>query len=221
MSNPPSALQQRQRLHRRQNSTPVAFEAMKVPSMPPTAQRPNAHRRGQSFDQQSAIRRQHQAGNMVSITNIGSIQPGQQILRETQQQRIARPGQQHIEIPQCGLYSPSLGSRQGTPYENTTTMHAIMQPSSDKQIANSPYFIQEMNMPMSAGLEGMGLNLDENNQHYFHHMQNMYSQMEMNMMPERRMSQPDLRVQTQMRPYTPTPQGQSCKLVNHINSSRC
>jgi len=215
MSNPPSSLRQQQRMqqHRRQNSTPVvAFEAMKVSQ--PTPQRQNMHRRGQSFDyqqqqQRSPIRRQQQNG-MVNITNLGHH--GQQILREAQQQRLARPGQQqHTEIPQspqCGNFMTGSPSIPVSPYENMT-MNGTMQ-SSSMQVPHSQYYTQEMNLPMSAGLHGMGVSFDENSQHYFQQAHMVPQTAPMMQMPEdRRMSQPDLRIQTGLRPFTPTQQVQT------------
>ena len=90
LSNPASNLQNRQRQHRRQNSTPTAFAPVKVNTLP-NIQR-HAHRRGMSLDQR---RRQTPPQEItVSTTNNQGYQTTQQhILRETQQQRLARPGQ--------------------------------------------------------------------------------------------------------------------------------
>lgn len=92
LSNPTNNLQNRQRLHRRQNSTPTAFEAAKVHGLP-NPQRHGSHRRGISLDQ----RRQQTPSQdyMVSNTNQGYQTTQQHILRETQQQRLVRPGQQY------------------------------------------------------------------------------------------------------------------------------
>lgn len=215
MSNPPSSLQQRQRLHRRQNSTPVAFEAMKV-QHPTTIQRQNSqHRRGQSIDSRSPIRRQHHhTGSMVSITNLGSTPYGQQILREAQQQRISRPGQhQQIELPvspQCGMYlSHPSHSLPTSPYDNMT-MNAFMQ--SQGMSAHSQFMPQDFNIPMSAGLSG-GFELDENNQHYFQSAQYFPHQHMGFAVQDRRQSHPELRIQTGMRPLTPTQQIQTGKFT--------
>src|SRR6478609_8776490 len=102
----PSGLHARQKQHRRQNSTPTAFEGVKIPNLP-TTQRQSAHRRGLSLD----IRRQQSSSTasptttstrqkyMVS-TNTNSTglanHPQHNVLREAQQQRIqARPGTQN------------------------------------------------------------------------------------------------------------------------------
>ncbi|KAH8592318.1 hypothetical protein B0O99DRAFT_484960, partial [Bisporella sp. PMI_857] len=71
LSNPTNNLQNRQRLHRRQNSTPNAFDSVKVHDLP-TIQRHGAHRRGMSLDTR---RRQTPPQDYNT------------------QQRLARPGQ--------------------------------------------------------------------------------------------------------------------------------
>lgn len=96
LSNPTSNLQTRQRQHRRQQSTPTVFEAVKVPTLPPKVQKLSAHRRGMSLD----LRRQPTPpqDNKVSYTNTGYQSTPQHILRETQQQRLVRQGPQPIYI---------------------------------------------------------------------------------------------------------------------------
>jgi regulatory protein SWI5 len=106
---PPSGLQNRQRQqHRRQNSTPTAFETMEIanslPTLPPHQQprpqqgRPRvSHRRGMSLDTrrqqiQSPTFRQEFHQTVSEHTNTGHNT--QHVLREAQQQRIARPGPQ-------------------------------------------------------------------------------------------------------------------------------
>jgi len=93
LSNPTNNLHNRQRQHRRQNSTPNAFEPVKASSLP-NIQRHGAHRRGMSLDQRR--RQTPPQEHMVSTTNTGYQTTPQHILRETQQQRLARPGQQFI-----------------------------------------------------------------------------------------------------------------------------
>ncbi|KAI0595143.1 hypothetical protein F4775DRAFT_388335 [Biscogniauxia sp. FL1348] len=109
LSNPSeSGLQARQRQHRRQNSTPTAFDttrtANNLPQQPQQQQQYQqqqhqrarmSHRRGMSLDtRQHAIRQEF---NMVSnpTNNTGLANTPQHVLREAQQQRIARPGPQH------------------------------------------------------------------------------------------------------------------------------
>ena len=214
MSNPPSSLHQAPKLHhRRQNSTPVvAFEAMNVSSdTPSTQQRPGAHRRGLSFEQhnRSPIRRQ-QPGGTVSITNVAQ-QLGQQILREAQQQRASRPGQQYpnqtelpVQHPQCGMYP---GATPNNPYQ-TMTMNSIMQQSPQMQFANSQYYSPDMHS-MPAGYQGMNV-VDENNHHYYQQAQQQQQNPNAGF-DARRMSHPELRIQTGMRPHTPQDQIQNGK----------
>ena len=96
LSNPSSNLQARQRQHRRQNSTPTAFNALKVTSLP-NIPRHASHRRGMSLDQNRQQQPPAQDSNTVSNTNNQGFQTTQQhILRETQQHRLARPGQRSI-----------------------------------------------------------------------------------------------------------------------------
>jgi regulatory protein SWI5 len=109
LSNPTNNLQNRQRLHRRQNSTPNAFDSVKVHDLP-TIQRHGAHRRGMSLDTR---RRQTppQDYNTVRNTNQGYQTTSQHILRETQQQRLARPGQNQFaqfDNDENYLNSPSV-----------------------------------------------------------------------------------------------------------------
>jgi regulatory protein SWI5 len=94
LSNPIN-LQQRQRQHRRQQSTPTAFDATKVSNLP-NIQRHGSHRRGMSLDT-----RQHRLSQQDTNTNQGFNDNQQQLLREAQQQRLARQGQY---VPQ---YTPT------------------------------------------------------------------------------------------------------------------
>jgi regulatory protein SWI5 len=106
LSNPTNNLHSRQRQHRRQNSTPTAFESVKVYDLP-NIQRHGGHRRGMSLDTR---RRQTppQDINTASTTNQGYQSTQQHILRETQQQRLVRPGQQftHMGSDENYLNSP-------------------------------------------------------------------------------------------------------------------
>lgn len=206
MSNPPPSLQSRQRLHQRQQSTPVAFEAMKV-QIPPNPARQSMHRRGQSFDMsRSPIRRHQRTGSAVSTnTNLG-----QHILREAQQHRIARPGQQQIQprvdtsIAQQYSGYPPTHSLPGTPYD--MTMNAYMSVPQN-MIQHSQYQNMQMHMQMPQG-SPVPFSPMENAQNYF---QAMHQMQESPAMPnfDRRISQPDLRIQTGLRPYTPTHQIQT------------
>lgn len=114
LSNPTNNLHNRQRQHRRQNSTPTAFESVKVHDLP-NIQRHGAHRRGMSLDTR---RRQTppQDINTASTTNQGYQSTPQHILRETQQQRLVRPGQQFTRMDNDENY---LNSPIATPQRQT------------------------------------------------------------------------------------------------------
>ncbi|GAB1317851.1 Metallothionein expression activator [Madurella fahalii] len=93
LSNPPpaSGLHSRQRhhQHRRQNSTPSAFEAVRIaplPSFQPQQRSHMSHRRGLSLD----TRRQQLTPTSATTTTRQDYTT--HILREAQQQRTARPG---------------------------------------------------------------------------------------------------------------------------------
>lgn len=106
LSNPTNNLHTRQRQHRRQNSTPTAFEPVKATNLRKIP-RHAAHRRGMSLDQR---RRQSPPQDIeVSTTNQGYQTTQQHILRETQQQRLSRPGQQfHFDNDENYLSSPAV-----------------------------------------------------------------------------------------------------------------
>ncbi|KAH6686770.1 hypothetical protein F5X68DRAFT_12318 [Plectosphaerella plurivora] len=102
-NNPTRDLQARQRAnHRRQTSTPSAFEATKIPAMPNIQQRQRAlgHRRGLSLDTRRQIQMSPAAtptrqdfAQVSNDTNTGLATIPQHVLREAQQQRVqARPG---------------------------------------------------------------------------------------------------------------------------------
>jgi hypothetical protein len=224
MSNPTSMLQQRQRLHRRQNSTPVAFEAIKVPNLPPSIQRHNSHRRGQSLDQRSPVRGQHrQTGSTVSITNQGSANIGQQILREAQQQKLAGPGQpnQVIVSPQCGTFSGQNINQNGL--YDPSTMNAILQEQANMQVESplQQYFSQDMYMAPSVGLDCINQDKDENSQHYFQSTHSARHSFADEMMNERRISQPELQMYAQQRPITPAQQMNSGESEDARSRKRC
>lgn len=104
LSNPTNNLHNRQRQHRRQNSTPNAFEPVKVPNLP-NIQRHGGHRRGMSLD--TRRRQSPPQEYMTRNTNPGYQTTQQHILRETQQQRLARPGQQFAQFDNDENYTSS------------------------------------------------------------------------------------------------------------------
>ncbi|RMZ84253.1 hypothetical protein DV738_g497, partial [Chaetothyriales sp. CBS 135597] len=81
---------------------------------------------------------------------------------------------------------------------------SIVQPSPGMQFASSPFF------PSPDLFQGMPL-VDENNPHCFPQMQAIPAAVNV-MFDARRMSQPDLRLQTQLRPQTPQDQIQPGRL---------
>ena len=213
MSNPTSMLQQRQRLHRRQNSTPVALEALKVPNLPNGLQRQNSHRRGQSLDQRSPRRVQNrQLASTVSSTNQGSPTTGQHILREAQRQNLARPGQQtHSPIsPRCDI-TPRTGANNQM-YDGS--METFMQEQASLQTSSpiQPCFSPGIYMPSSAGIQDIHSDLGENSPGYFQATEDFQSAFTNGALIERSMSQPDLLLNAQQRPITPAQQ---------MNSGKC
>jgi regulatory protein SWI5 len=113
LSNPTNNLHNRQRQHRRQNSTPTAFEPVKVSNLP-NIQRHGGHRRGMSLD--TRRRQTPPQEYMVSTTNTGYQTTQQHILRETQQQRLVRPGQQFAQFDNDENY---LNSPIATPHRQS------------------------------------------------------------------------------------------------------
>ncbi|GAP90863.1 putative regulatory protein SWI5 [Rosellinia necatrix] len=131
LSNPPaSGLHARNRQHRRQNSTPTAYETVKIapnlPNIQPSPLHPQQnqqrvgvlHRRGMSLDtRRQVLAQKRQEYNMVSNTNnTGSANTPQHVVREAQQQRIARPGPQqayaNLATDENYLVSPSTTPQQ-------------------------------------------------------------------------------------------------------------
>ncbi|KAK4203430.1 hypothetical protein QBC40DRAFT_167115 [Triangularia verruculosa] len=114
LSNPPQSggIHSRQRQHRRQQSTPTAFEAVKIAPLPNFAQQqrqPIAHRRGLSLDtrrqqfapttptsssaRQEYLAARHEFNPVVMPVSSPAIPTTpQQILRENQRQSLSRPG---------------------------------------------------------------------------------------------------------------------------------
>jgi hypothetical protein len=219
MSHQPSSLppsQHQRQLHRRQNSTPViAFEAMKVSSLPPTTQRQGVHRRNLSYDQhqRSPIRRQGTA-TAVSITNNNHGQ----ILREAQQLRTARPGQQQPLSATLPVNTQCAPSFQHPHLDNNTyddPLEAYLLKGQPMQFPPSPYHSYAMSpamSPMQNNFPDM-VRFDENTQHYF---QTMHQSQDPNAF-DRRMSQPDLRAQ--MRPQTPAEQLQTGNFAASLPSN--
>lgn len=154
LSNPTSNLQTRQRQHRRQNSTPTAFEGIKIAGLP-NLQRQTSHRRGMSLDQHRRRKTPPQEFSTVSNTNTQGYQTTpQHILRETQQHRPARPGRipnGHHGNEDTYLHSPlATPQRQsfdlGSVYGQPTTPYAFSEPISE----GSPFEITDFRSSTSS-----------------------------------------------------------------------
>ena len=174
LSNLTSNLQTRQRQHRRQNSTPTAFEPVKVSNLPNITR--HAHRRGMSLDQ----RRRHTPPQeiTVSTTNNQGYQTTQQhILQETQQQRLARPGQHltNVDDDESYLNSPIIspnrqsfdaGNQYGEPssqyYSGPVNTIANVDPSdfggNDFSLFDPDILTPSAYLDFSGGLDGMQSN---------------------------------------------------------------
>ncbi|KAI2602608.1 hypothetical protein GGR54DRAFT_494216 [Hypoxylon sp. NC1633] len=162
LSNPPQGgLQTRNRQHRRQNSTPTGFEAMKIAANLPNLHQHHqqqqqrsrmSHRRGMSLDTRRQHRQQMQSPTIPprqefttvsnATNNTGSI-TSQHVLREAQQQRIARPGPQqayaNLASDETYLMSPHGTPRsqdfEGQAFGNLTSQQNIQL---DLDLFNAP-----------------------------------------------------------------------------------
>ena len=224
MSNPTNALHRRQQFHRRQNSTPLAFEAIKAPMIQTPAQRQqNSHRRGQSLD---TINRLPQEDQTVSTTNAGLTPNGQHTLREAQQIKIARPGQHHPQVPsplcetffQNQQYFPFSNSNPGTPsayFDDPSTLAAP-----GVQVGTPGAYPSELGMPVPAEFESIDVEMDGfSGQDYFQpdHLP-VSDTVDQQLMQLRRQSQPDAQAFHQQ-PSTPTHQIAPCKFSLHGKDS--
>ncbi|KAG9236045.1 hypothetical protein BJ875DRAFT_359241, partial [Amylocarpus encephaloides] len=84
LSNPTKNLHNRQRQHRRQNSTPTAFDPVKANTLP-NIQKHGAHRRGMSLDQR---RRQTPPQD---VTQQRLVRPGQQFSLDNDENYLSSP----------------------------------------------------------------------------------------------------------------------------------
>ncbi|KAI9834248.1 MAG: hypothetical protein M1819_003086 [Sarea resinae] len=166
LSNPSNNLQHRQRQHRRQNSTPKAFNAPKVPILPATPlQRNGSRRRGLSMDRQQSPQRQQRRQSTQDDKS--------QALQEAQQQRLFRPGQQPDRplLPQRqGFDSQSNQQQQFDAQFQQSNLTSCLSISSDLNPDNSffgqnaqdrsSYLEYDFDMSNPAGrLDGFGLGL--------------------------------------------------------------
>jgi hypothetical protein len=94
----------------------------------------------------------------------------------------------------------------GTPYDNMPMNEIMHQNTHGMDFAHSQQYFSHMNMPNHMGM------VDENNPQFYHDPYSLNSHSSnSSAVDARRMSQPDLRVQTQLRPHTPAHQIQSGK----------
>ncbi|CZR64374.1 related to gastrula zinc finger protein XlCGF17.1 [Phialocephala subalpina] len=139
LSNPTNNLHNRQRQHRRQNSTPNAFEPVKVSNLP-NIQRHGGHRRGMSLD--TRRRQTPPQDYMVSNTNPGFQTTQQHTLRETQQQRLVRPGQHFAPFDNDENY---LNSPNVTPQRQSFDAGCMNNQYGDRGVGQSQYYSGPIN----------------------------------------------------------------------------
>ncbi|KAI2635657.1 hypothetical protein GGS26DRAFT_508307 [Hypomontagnella submonticulosa] len=176
LSNPPqSGLHARNRQHRRQNSTPTGYDTMKIATNLPNMHQHHqhqqrsrmSHRRGMSLD----TRRQQQQMQSPTIpirqefttvsnatNNTGSITP-QHVLREAQQQRMARPGPQQAY---ANLASDEnyLMSPHGTPRTQSFEGQGFGNlPNQQDMQVNLDMFNESMNAIMKKNQESFSSNM--------------------------------------------------------------
>ncbi|KAI9891630.1 MAG: hypothetical protein M1814_002564 [Vezdaea aestivalis] len=179
-------LRRQHQQHRRQHSIPTSTDTANVPILTANPiQRSTTHRRGQSLEHRvntRSSRRQPQIDQKTVSTIIeGYEQQHQHVLREAQQQRLARPGQQRQSLRnqdnQTDSHSRRLSIQEckGPPcnneYARLVTQHrddATIRPSrisgnrSEGQSPNSDIF-SVFNACIPAGSPpGDGLVFDEN-----------------------------------------------------------
>ena len=148
---------------------------------------------------------------MVSSTNPGSTTTGHQILREAQQQHLARPGQTNPS-PMTPRYDDLLEQTidQNTFY-NSTTIETLLQEQANLQLASplESLLPQDSYMPRSAGPQSTTSHRGDSRQHSFQSLGTATGTLAGQTMMERSMSQPNLRLHTEQRPNTPAQQIQN------------
>jgi regulatory protein SWI5 len=138
-TNAPSGIQRRRTLHRRQNSTPAAFEAPRLQQLPTNIQQRRTQRTGMSLDLRGlnleAMARPGTAATIpeyvtpdgtVSNTNLG--QPPQHTMQ------VAHSHSQHQPGPQ----RPLLRSPVQTSLPSPRTPHPTLRPHSPQRSSHSP-----------------------------------------------------------------------------------
>ncbi|KAI8964173.1 hypothetical protein F5Y11DRAFT_112263 [Daldinia sp. FL1419] len=175
LSNPAhGGLHARHRQHRRQNSTPTGYETMKIATNLPTMHQQHqnqqrsrmSHRRGMSLD--TRRQQQMQSPNIPirqeyltvsnDTNNTGSI-TSQHVLREAQQQRMARPGPQqaYANLASDDNY---LISPHGTPRTQSFDGHSFagLSTQQDMQI-NLDMYNGPMNVILKKNQESFSSNM--------------------------------------------------------------
>ncbi len=167
LSNPTTTLHSRQRQHRRQHSTPSAFEGVKAQNPPTSINRRQAaaHRRGLSLDtrrfQQITSPTTLRQDNMVSMStnNTGLANtPQHQVLRESQQQRTqARPGQHPNQNPYLAMRH---GDTENFMISPNHTPHSQRFDASCFESSSAPFaYGEHLNMMMQRNQGNYGNNL--------------------------------------------------------------
>lgn len=168
LSNPTTNLHSRQRQHRRQNSTPSAFEGVKAQNLPANINRRQAaaHRRGLSLDtrrfQQMTSPTTARQDNMVSMStnNTGLANTSQhRVLREAQQQRTqARPGQHPRQNPYLAMRH---GDTENFMISPNHTPHSQRFDASCFESSSAPFdaYGEQLNMMMQRNQGNYGNNL--------------------------------------------------------------
>jgi hypothetical protein len=130
LSSPSPSPQKRQRLHRRQNSTPTALEAAKGQNLPaPGMRRYAMHRRGLSLDHQSPNRQPLQTvpdGSSCAATNT-ELYRNPHELREAQRKRLTRSGHSYSDQS-----STPMSSTDGCQAVCQSDMHSLTNQSSSE-----------------------------------------------------------------------------------------
>lgn len=137
-TNSPSGIQRRRTIHRRQNSTPAAFEAPRLQSLPTNMQQRRHQRTGMSLDlrglnlealtrpEAATIPDQMNPDGSVSNTNLG--QPPQHTMQVAQPHSQPQPGHQR------SFSRPSVQTSLPSP----RTPHRVLRPQSPLRYSQSP-----------------------------------------------------------------------------------
>ncbi|OTA99713.1 hypothetical protein M426DRAFT_27253 [Hypoxylon sp. CI-4A] len=166
LSNPPQgALHARTRQHRRQNSTPTGYEmkiATNLPNMHPHQQQQQrarmSHRRGMSLDtRRQQLQQRHQMQSSPTIPTRQDFQT--HVLREAQQQRIARPGPQQA-YANLASEDNYLMSPHGTPRTQSFEGQGFGNiPSQQNMQLNLEIYNEQMNLMAKKNQESFSSNI--------------------------------------------------------------